>query len=88
MKKKNRTLFLTFPLLVLVAILLFVVKQPIAQTDTPTELSNSDQVQEIIREVFSELESNRMFQTLATRTQILVSLKDWRLTLLAKSQTN
>ncbi|WP_312251171.1 transporter substrate-binding domain-containing protein [Streptococcus parasuis] len=48
MKKKNRTLFLTFPLLVLVAILLFVVKQPIAQTDTPTELSNSDQVQEII----------------------------------------
>ncbi|HFI0314831.1 TPA: transporter substrate-binding domain-containing protein [Streptococcus suis] len=48
MKKKNRTLFLTFPLLVLVAILLFVVKQPIAQTDTPTELSNSDQVQAII----------------------------------------
>lgn len=48
MKKKNRTLFLTFPLLVLVAILLFVVKQPIAQTDTPTELSNSDQVQTII----------------------------------------
>lgn len=48
MKKKNRTLFLTFPLLVLVAILLFVVKQPIAQTDTPTELSNSDQVQVII----------------------------------------
>ena len=47
MKKKNRTLFLTFPLLVLVAILLFVVKQPIAQTDTPTELSNSDQVQAI-----------------------------------------
>lgn len=49
MKKKNRTLFLTFPLLVLVAILLFVVKQPIAQTDTPTELSNSDQVQAIIK---------------------------------------
>ncbi|HFI0063132.1 TPA: transporter substrate-binding domain-containing protein [Streptococcus suis] len=48
MKKKNRTLFLTFPLLVLVAILIFVVKQPIAQTDTPTELSNSDQVQAII----------------------------------------
>ncbi|HEM6271812.1 TPA: transporter substrate-binding domain-containing protein [Streptococcus suis] len=48
MKKKNRTLFLTFPLLVLVAILLFIVKQPIAQTDTPTELSNSDQVQAII----------------------------------------
>ncbi|MGC6569489.1 transporter substrate-binding domain-containing protein [Streptococcus sp. VTCC 12886] len=48
MKKKNHTLFLTFPLLVLVAILLFVVKQPIAQTDTPTELSNSDQVQAII----------------------------------------
>ena len=48
MKKKNRTLFLTFPLLVLVAILLFVVKQPIAQTDTPTELSNSDQVRAII----------------------------------------
>ena len=48
MKKKDHTLFLTFPLLVLVAILLFVVKQPIAQTDTPTELSNSDQVQEII----------------------------------------
>lgn len=48
MKKKNCTLFLTFPLLVLVAILLFVVKQPIAQTDTPTELSNSDQVQTII----------------------------------------
>ena len=48
MKKKNRTLFLTFPLLVLVAILLFLVKQPIAQTDTPTELSNSDQVQAII----------------------------------------
>lgn len=48
MKKKNRTLFLTFPLLVLVTILLFVVKQPIAQTDTPTELSNSDQVQAII----------------------------------------
>ncbi|HEM3176680.1 transporter substrate-binding domain-containing protein [Streptococcus suis] len=48
MKKKNRTLFLTFPLLVLVAILLFVVKQPIAQTDTHTELSNSDQVQAII----------------------------------------
>lgn len=48
MKKKNRTIFLTFPLLVLVAILLFVVKQPIAQTDTPTELSNSDQVQAII----------------------------------------
>ena len=48
MKKKNRTLFLIFPLLVLVAILLFVVKQPIAQTDTPTELSNSDQVQAII----------------------------------------
>ena len=48
MKKKNRTLFLTFPLLVLVAILLFVVKQPIAQTDTPTELSNRDQVQAII----------------------------------------
>lgn len=48
MKKKNRTLFLTFPLLVLIAILLFVVKQPIAQTDTPTELSNSDQVQAII----------------------------------------
>lgn len=48
MKKKNRTLFLTFPLLLLVAILLFVVKQPIAQTDTPTELSNSDQVQAII----------------------------------------
>ena len=48
MKKKNRTLFLTFPLLVLVAILLFVVKQPIAQTDTPTELSISDQVQAII----------------------------------------
>ena len=48
MKKKNRTLFLTFSLLVLVAILLFVVKQPIAQTDTPTELSNSDQVQAII----------------------------------------
>lgn len=48
MKKKNRTLFLTFPLLVLVAILLLVVKQPIAQTDTPTELSNSDQVQAII----------------------------------------
>src|SRR5574344_2700168 len=48
MKKKNRTLFLTFPLLVLVAILLFVVKQPIVQTDTPTELSNSDQVQAII----------------------------------------
>ena len=48
MKKKNRTLFLTFPLLVLVAILLFVVKQPIPQTDTPTELSNSDQVQAII----------------------------------------
>lgn len=48
MKKKNRTLFLTFPLLVLVAILLFVVKQPIAQTDTPTELSNNDQVQAII----------------------------------------
>ncbi len=48
MKKKNRTLFLTFPLLVLVAILLFVVKQPIAQTDTTTELSNSDQVQAII----------------------------------------
>ena len=48
MKKKNRALFLTFPLLVLVAILLFVVKQPIAQTDTPTELSNSDQVQAII----------------------------------------
>ena len=48
MKKKNRTLFLTFPLLVLVSILLFVVKQPIAQTDTPTELSNSDQVQAII----------------------------------------
>ena len=48
MKKKHRTLFLTFPLLVLVAILLFVVKQPIAQTDTPTELSNSDQVQAII----------------------------------------
>ena len=48
MKKKNHTLFLTFPLLVLVAILLFVVKQPIAQTDTPTELSNSDQVQTII----------------------------------------
>lgn len=48
MKKKNRTLFLTFPLLVLVAILLFVVKKPIAQTDTPTELSNSDQVQAII----------------------------------------
>lgn len=48
MKQKNRTLFLTFPLLVLVAILLFVVKQPIAQTDTPTELSNSDQVQAII----------------------------------------
>lgn len=48
MKKKNNTLFLTFPLLVLVAILLFVVKQPIAQTDTPTELSNSDQVQAII----------------------------------------
>lgn len=48
MKRKNRTLFLTFPLLVLVAILLFVVKQPIAQTDTPTELSNSDQVQAII----------------------------------------
>ena len=48
MKKKNRTLFLTFPLLVLVAILLFVVKQPIAQTDTPSELSNSDQVQAII----------------------------------------
>ncbi|WP_418127149.1 transporter substrate-binding domain-containing protein [Streptococcus parasuis] len=48
MKKKNRTLFLTFPLLVLVAILLFVVKQPIAQTDTPTELLNSDQVQAII----------------------------------------
>ncbi|WP_312248793.1 transporter substrate-binding domain-containing protein [Streptococcus parasuis] len=48
MKKKNRTLFLTFPLLVLVAILLFVVKQPIAQTDTPTELSDTDQVQEII----------------------------------------
>ena len=48
MKKKNRTLFLTFTLLVLVAILLFVVKQPIAQTDTPTELSNSDQVQAII----------------------------------------
>ncbi|HFI0500123.1 TPA: transporter substrate-binding domain-containing protein [Streptococcus suis] len=46
--KKNRTLFLTFPLLVLVAILLFIVKQPIAQTDTPTELSNSDQVQAII----------------------------------------
>ncbi|HEM3654207.1 TPA: transporter substrate-binding domain-containing protein [Streptococcus suis] len=48
MKKKNRTLFLTFPLLVLVAILLFIVKQSIAQTDTPTELSNSDQVQAII----------------------------------------
>lgn len=48
MKKKNRTLFLTFPLLVLVAILLFVVKQPIPQTDTTTELSNSDQVQAII----------------------------------------
>ncbi|HFI0446450.1 TPA: transporter substrate-binding domain-containing protein [Streptococcus suis] len=48
MKKKKRTLFLTFPLLVLVAILLFIVKQPIAQTDTPTELSNSDQVQAII----------------------------------------
>lgn len=48
MKKKNNTLFLTFPLLVLVAILLFVVKQPIAQTDTPTELSNNDQVQAII----------------------------------------
>ncbi|HFI0619168.1 TPA: transporter substrate-binding domain-containing protein [Streptococcus suis] len=48
MKKKNRTLFLTFPLLVLVAILLFVVKQPITQTVTPTELSNSDQVQAII----------------------------------------
>ncbi|HFI0300648.1 TPA: transporter substrate-binding domain-containing protein [Streptococcus suis] len=48
MKKKNRTLFLTFPLLILVAILLFIVKQPIAQTDTPTELSNSDQVQAII----------------------------------------
>ena len=48
MKKKNNTIFLTFPLLVLVAILLFVVKQPIAQTDTPTELSNSDQVQAII----------------------------------------
>lgn len=48
MKKKNRTLFLTFPLLVLVAILLFIVKQPIAQTDTPTELSNSDQIQAII----------------------------------------
>lgn len=48
MKKKNHTLFLTFPLLVLVAILLFVVKQPIAQTDTPTELLNSDQVQAII----------------------------------------
>lgn len=48
MKKKNRTLFLTFPLLVLVAILLFVVKQPIVQTDAPTELSNSDQVQAII----------------------------------------
>ena len=48
MKKKNRTLFLTFPLLVLVAILLLVVKQPIPQTDTPTELSNSDQVQAII----------------------------------------
>ncbi|HFI0748385.1 transporter substrate-binding domain-containing protein [Streptococcus suis] len=48
MKKKNRTLFLTFPLLVLVAILLFIVKQPIAQTDTPTKLSNSDQVQAII----------------------------------------
>ncbi|HEL1557819.1 TPA: transporter substrate-binding domain-containing protein [Streptococcus suis] len=48
MKKKNRTLFLTFPLLVLVAILLFIVKQPIAQTDTHTELSNSDQVQAII----------------------------------------
>ncbi|WP_339328900.1 transporter substrate-binding domain-containing protein [Streptococcus parasuis] len=48
MKKKNRTLFLTFPLLVLVAILLFIVKQPIAQTNTPTELSNSDQVQAII----------------------------------------
>ena len=48
MKQKKRTLFLTFPLLELVAILLFVVKQPIAQTDTPTELSNSDQVQAII----------------------------------------
>ncbi len=48
MKKKNRTLFLTFPLLVLVAILLLVVKQPIPQTDTTTELSNSDQVQAII----------------------------------------
>ena len=48
MKKKNRTLFLIFPLLVLVAILLLVVKQPIAQTDTPTELSDSDQVQAII----------------------------------------
>ena len=48
MKKKNRTLFLTFPLLVLVAILLFVVKQPIAQTDTPSEFSNSDQDQAII----------------------------------------
>ena len=48
MKKKNRTLFLIFPLLVLVAILLFVVKQPIAQTDTTTEISNSDQVQAII----------------------------------------
>ena len=48
MTKKNRTLFLTFPLLVLVAILLFVVKQPIPQTDTTTELSNSDQVQAII----------------------------------------
>lgn len=48
MKKKNRTLFLTFPLLVLVAILLFVVKQPIPQTDTTTEISNSDQVQAII----------------------------------------
>lgn len=48
MKKKNHTLFLTFPLLVLVAILLLVVKQPIPQTDTTTELSNSDQVQAII----------------------------------------
>ncbi|HEM5059052.1 TPA: glutamine ABC transporter substrate-binding protein, partial [Streptococcus suis] len=48
MTDKKINLFLTIRLLIISCLTLFFIHQPVAQTETPAELSTSDQVQAII----------------------------------------
>lgn len=88
MDKKKINIFFAIRLLVFGLILLIFAKQPVAQTETPAAITTSDQVQAIIDRGVLRVGVKQDVPNFGYKIPILVNLREWRLTSLAKLLMN